>query len=39
MKQLKLDVGSKVIAHGDTRVTVLGSALIEAHTVNKVSLE
>jgi len=39
MKKLKLDIGSKVIAHGESRVTVLGTALIEAETVNRVTLE
>jgi hypothetical protein len=39
MKKLKLDVGSKVTAHGESRVTVLGTALIEAEVVNRVTLE
>lgn len=39
MRKLKLNVGSKVIAHGESRVTVLGTALIEAEIVNRVILE
>ena len=39
MKKLKLQVGSKVVAHGEARMTVLGTALIEAHEVNRVTLE
>lgn len=39
MKKLKLEVGSKVVAHGDARMTVLGTALIEAHEVNRVALD
>ena len=38
MKKLKLDVGSKVIVHGESRITVLGTALIEAEVVNRVTL-
>lgn len=39
MKKLKLEVGSKVVAHGEVRMTVLGTPLIEAHEVNRVKLE
>jgi hypothetical protein len=39
MKKLKLDVGSKVVARGEVRMTVLGTPLIEAHEVNRVTLE
>ena len=39
MKELKLEVGSKVIAHGESRMTVLGTPLIEAREVNRVTLE
>ena len=39
MKKLKLQIGSKVVVHGEARVTVLGTALIEAHEVNRVTLE
>ena len=39
MKKLKLDVGSKVTAHGEVRMTVLGTALIEANEVNRVTLD
>jgi len=39
MKKLKLRVGSKVIAHGEARTTVLGTPLIEAHEVNRVKLD
>lgn len=39
MKKLKLEVGSKVIARGDLRMTVLGTPLIEAREVNRVTLE
>jgi len=39
MKKLKLDVGSKVAAHGEIRMTVLGTRLIEAREVNRVTLE
>jgi hypothetical protein len=39
MKKLKLQVGSKVVAHGEARMTILGTALIEAHEVNRVTLE
>ena len=39
MKKLKLGVGSKVVAHGETRMTVFGTVLIEAHEVNRVTLE
>jgi hypothetical protein len=39
MKKLKLDVGSRVVAHGEARTTVLGTALIEAHEVNRVTIE
>jgi len=39
MKKLKLKVGSKVVARGDIRMTVLGTLLIEAREVNRVTLE
>jgi hypothetical protein len=39
MKKLKLQIGSKVIARGETRMTVLGTVLIEAHEVNRVTIE
>jgi hypothetical protein len=39
MKKLKLKVGSKVVAHGELRMTVLGTSLIEAHEVNGRTLE
>jgi hypothetical protein len=39
MRQLKLRVGSKVIARGDLRTTVLGTPLIEAREVNRVRLK
>ena len=39
MKKLKLKLGSKVIAHGELRMTVLGTPLIEAREVNRVILE
>jgi hypothetical protein len=38
MKKLKLEVGAKVVARGETRMTVLGTPLIEAHEVNRVVL-
>jgi hypothetical protein len=39
MKKLKLKLGSKVSAHGELRMTVLGTPLIEAREVNRVTLE
>ena len=39
MKKLKLRVGSKVVVRGERRMTVLGTSLIEAHRVNRVSIE
>jgi hypothetical protein len=39
MKRLKLKIGSKVTVHGETRMTVLGTPLIEAREVNSVTLE
>jgi hypothetical protein len=39
MKKLKLDVGSKVVARGELRMTVLGTPLIEAREVNRVTIE
>lgn len=39
MKMLKLRVGSKVVAHGERRMTVLGTTLIEAREVNRVAIE
>jgi len=38
MKKLKLEVGSRVVAHGESRMTVLGTPLIEAQEVNRVTL-
>jgi len=39
MKKLNLHVGSKLSARGEARTTVLGTSLIEAHEVNRVTLE
>ena len=39
MKKLKLAVGSKVVAQGEMRMTVLGTPLLEAHEVNRVTLD
>jgi hypothetical protein len=39
MKKLKLRVGSKVVARGARRITALGTALIEAHRVNRITLD
>jgi hypothetical protein len=39
MRQLGLEVGSKVVAHGELRKTVLGTSLIEARDVNRVTIE
>jgi hypothetical protein len=39
MKKLKLRIGSKVVARGERRMTVLGTALIEAREVNRVTIE
>jgi hypothetical protein len=39
MKKLKLKIGSKVTVHGETRMTILGTPLIEAREVNRVTLE
>jgi hypothetical protein len=39
MKKLKLTVGSTVIARGELRTTVLGTPLIEAREVNRVTIE
>jgi hypothetical protein len=39
MKRLNLHVGSKVSAQGEARTTDLGTSLIEAHEVNRVTLE
>jgi len=39
MKKLKLQVGSTVVVQGEARTTVLGTALIEAREVNRVTLE
>jgi len=38
MKKLKLRVGSKIVAKGERRATVLGSTLIEAREVNRVTI-
>jgi len=39
MKKLKLRVGAKVKAQGERRMTVLGTSLIEAREVNRVTME
>jgi len=39
MKTLTLQVGLKVVAHGEVRTTVSGAALIEADEVNRGTLE
>jgi hypothetical protein len=39
MKKLKLTVGSKVVAYGELRMTVVGTPLFEAHEVNRLTLE
>jgi hypothetical protein len=39
MKKLKLQVGSTVVAHGPVRTTVLGTALVEAREVNRMTLD
>jgi hypothetical protein len=39
MKKLKLGVGAKVVAHGELRMTVLGTPLVEAGKVNGVTLD
>ena len=39
MKKLTLEVGAKVIAQGDARMTVLGTVLIEADEVNRMTIE
>jgi hypothetical protein len=39
MKKLKLKVGSKVTAHGELRMTMLGTSLLEALEVNRVTIE
>lgn len=39
MKKLKLEIGSKVVARGEMRMTVFGTPLIEAREVNRVSIE
>ncbi len=38
MKKLKLEIGSKVVAQGEVRMTVLGTLLMEADRVNRVPL-
>jgi hypothetical protein len=38
MKNLRLHVGSKVVAHGERRMTILGTGLIEAREVNSVPI-
>jgi hypothetical protein len=38
MKKLKLEVGSKVVALGEMRMTAIGTPLIEAHEVNRMAL-
>ena len=39
MKKLKLKIGSRVAVRGETRMTILGTPLIEAREVNRVTLE
>lgn len=39
MKKLNLRVGSKVVARGERRLTVMGTFLIEARDVNRVRIE
>jgi len=39
MKELKLRVGSKVEARGERRMTALGTGLIEAERVNRVTIK
>jgi hypothetical protein len=39
MLKLKLKVGSKVRAHGELRLTMLGTSLLEAQEVNRMRLE
>lgn len=39
MQKLKLKVGSKVTAHGELRMTMLGTSLLEASEVNQVPIE
>ena len=39
MKKLKLEVGAKVTAKGELRMTILGTSLLEAHEVNRATLE
>jgi len=39
MQKLKLKVGSKVSAHGELRMTMLGTSLLEAQEVNRVRME
>jgi hypothetical protein len=39
MQKLKLKVGSKVTAHGELRMTMLGTSLVEALEVNGVRIE
>jgi hypothetical protein len=39
MKKLKLELGAKVTAKGELRMTILGTPLMEAHQINRVTLE
>jgi len=39
MKKLRLRVGAKVVARGERRMTILGTGLIEAREVNRVTIE
>ena len=39
MKKLKLELGTKVTAKGELRMTILGTSLLEAYQVNRVTLE
>lgn len=39
MRATELEVGSKVNATGTTRMTVLGTILLEANRVNQVEIE
>jgi hypothetical protein len=39
MKKLKLKIGAEIVAHGHLRTTVLGTPLLEASEVNRISIE
>jgi hypothetical protein len=38
MEQLGLQVGAEVVAHGELRMTVLGTKLLEARELNRVNI-